>query len=581
MFPLKSFKDLKDNLKTDSSSFPVVKVALMGDTATQFLAVALKGMAIERRLALNMFEAEYNQIERQVMDPSSDLYQLDADFCIIFQSTHKLLDKFNRTKPEERKYLADERIAFVEMICQNISAKIVYYNYPEIDDAVFGNFSNKTEESFIYQTRKLNFELMKLAQRNSGFYICDLASIQNQIGRNSLFNASIYICADMVLSIDALPLISSRTLDLICAVKGNFKKCLILDLDNTLWGGVIGDDGMEGIQLGHGLGIGKAYVEFQQWIKKIKERGVIIAIDSKNTESVAKEPFEKHPEMVLRLDDIAVFIANWENKADNIRQIQSILNIGFDSMVFLDDNPFERNMVRENVSKIVVPELPNDPADYLEFLYSSNLFETVSYSAGDKDRTKQYQVEAQRALTQKKFTNEDDFLKSLDMISVVEGLTKFNTPRVAQLTQRSNQFNLRTVRYTEADIERMQSDKDYHCFNFTLEDKFGDNGLIAVVIMKTFDNETLFVDSWLMSCRVLKRGMEEFTLNTIIEYAKTAGFKKIIGEYIPTSKNAMVADHYLRLGFNPVDNMDNKFVIDVHKYKPGDCFIKKYKNGKG
>ena len=239
---------------------------------------------------------------------------------------------------------------------------------------------------------------------------------------------------------------------------------MILDLDNTTWGGIIGDDGMENIQIGS-LGIGKAFSEFQYWIKKLKNRGIIVAVCSKNTESVAKEPFEKHPDMVLRLSDISVFIANWDNKVDNIRQIQSILNIGFDSMVFLDDNPFERNIVRENIPEICVPELPEDPANYLEYLYGLNLFETVSFSNEDSARTKLYQIEAERAKVQKKFTNEDDFLKNLEMVSVIEPFNKFNTPRMAQLSQRTNQFNLRTIRYSEADIERISKSKDY-CYFF-------------------------------------------------------------------------------------------------------------------
>jgi FkbH-like protein len=235
---------------------------------------------------------------------------------------------------------------------------------------------------------------------------------------------------------------------------GKFKKCVVLDLDNTVWGGIIGDDGLENIQVGS-LGIGKAFTEFQYWVKKLKNRGVIVAVCSKNTESVAKEPFEKHPDMVLKLDDIAVFIANWENKVDNIRKIQQILNIGFDSMVFLDDNPFERNMVRENIPGLLVPELPEDPAEYLEYLYTLDLFETVSYTDNDAERTRQYQIEAQRITLFEKFTNEDDFLESLNMVSVVESFSKFNIPRVAQLSQRSNQFNLRTIRYTEADLEHI------------------------------------------------------------------------------------------------------------------------------
>jgi FkbH-like protein len=268
--------------------------------------------------------------------------------------------------------------------------------------------------------------------------------------------------------------------------------------------------------------------------------------------------------MVLKLVDIAVFVANWENKADNIRHIQQILNIGFDSMVFLDDNPFERNIVRENIPAITVPELPEDPADYLEYLYSLNLFETVSYSGEDSKRTKQYQEEAQRSLVQTSFTNEDDFLKSLDMISVVEPFTKFNTPRVAQLSQRSNQFNLRTIRYSESDIERMASDPAIFPFTFTLTDKFGDNGLIAVIILKKENEVTLFIDTWFMSCRVLKRGMEDFTLNTLVNFAKGKGFRYLKGEYIPTEKNGMVKDHYKNLGFQ----LDGNFwVLDVEYHE--------------
>ena len=299
---------------------------------------------------------------------------------------------------------------------------------------------------------------------------------------------------------------------------------------------------------------------------------------------MAKEPFEKNPEMVLKLDDISVFIANWENKADNIRTIQSILNISFDSMVFLDDNPFERNMVRESVPDVTVPELPEDPGEYLEFLYTQNLFETASYSSADRDRTKQYQVEAQRVSMAKKFTNEADFLKSLEMVSKVTGFTSFNTPRVAQLSQRSNQFNLRTIRYTEDQITTIENDPNQKGFAFTLEDKFGDNGLIAVVILKKLEtsevaeilkpNEVLFVDTWFMSCRVLKRGMEDFTLNTIVKYAKTNGFKKIIGEYLPTPKNGMVAEHYTSLGFTKLEGTETaQWVLDVDAYQDRECYI--------
>ena len=571
-----SFKELKRKLKTDTNGFPTVKVSLVGDTATQFLATAIRGMGVERGYNIDLLEADYSQVERQVLDPTSELYLHNAKYTIVFQSTHKLLEKYSLLPASEWGNLAEERLAFVRTICESVQGKIIYYNYPEIGDGVFGSYENKVSSSFIYQIRKLNLGLMELAQEFQNLFICDLSEIQAKYGRDFFFDSSVYVSTEMILSIDALPIIASRTLDIICAIEGKFKKCLILDLDNTVWGGIVGDDGWENIQVGHGLGIGKAFTEFQQWIKKLKNRGIIICICSKNDEDKAKEPFEKNPEMVLKLDDIAVFVANWDNKADNIRTIQSILNIGFDSMVFLDDNPFERNMVRENVPGVTVPELPEDQGDYLEYLYSMNLFETASYSSADKDRTKQYQVEAKRVSSARAFTNEADFLKSLNMVSEVKGFDSFNTPRVAQLSQRSNQFNLRTIRYTEDEIKALSTNPDYACFSFTLEDKFGDNGLICVIILEKRDSETLFVNTWFMSCRVLKRGMENFTLNTLVNYAKENGFKRIIGEYLPTVKNGMVKEHYPNLGFDRIEGAEtDQFVLNVDTYKDKECYINK------
>lgn len=569
-----SFKELKRNLKKDSTTLPTRKVALLGDAATQFLAVAIQGMGYERNYNIDLFEAEYNQIERQILDPTSDFYDFAADYAVVFQSTHKLLEKYSTSSVADQINLADDRLDFIRMLCNSVSGRIIYYNYPEIEDTVFGSYATKVPSSFTFQVRKLNFELMKIAQEYPNFFICDIAGLQNKFGRDQMFNSHVYVSTEMVLSLDILPYVASRTLDILCAVEGKFKKCLVLDLDNTTWGGIVGDDGWENIQVGHGLGIGKAFTEFQQWVKKLKNRGIIVCVCSKNDEDKARAPFELNPEMVLKIDDIAVFVANWDNKADNIRLIQSILNIGFDSMVFLDDNPFERNMVRENVPDITVPELPEDPGEYLEYLYSLNLFETASYSNADAERTQQYQVEHQRASLLKTFTNEADFLKSLDMVSEVKNFDSFNKVRVAQLSQRSNQFNLRTVRYTEAEIEALGKDDQYASFSFDLSDKFGDNGLICVIILKKEDAETLFIDTWFMSCRVLKRGMEDFTLSRLVAYAKENGFKRIVGEYLPTAKNQMVEAHYPKLGFQKLEGTaDLQFELDLEQYQSKEFYI--------
>lgn len=569
-----TFKELKKLVKESEMFLPVLKVALLGDTATQFLATAIKGLGIERGYRIDLFEADYNQIEQQIFDPASDLNAFNAQFVVIFQSTHRLNEKYSLLSSDAWESISDQRIDFVKSVCTAVKVPVIYFNYPEIEDTVFGSYANKVSASFSYQVRKLNYELMNLAQSYQNLFICDLAGLQNKFGRDFIFNPAIYTSTEMILSLEAVPYVASRVMDIIASLQGKVKKCLILDLDNTIWGGIVGDDGLEGIQLGHGLGIGKAFTEFQMWIKKLKNRGIIICICSKNDEAKAKEPFEKHPDMILKLDDISVFMANWESKVDNIRMIQKILNIGFDSMVFLDDNPFERNVIRENITGITVPELPEDPAYYLEYLYTLNLFETASYSVADKDRTKQYQVQAERVAFSKTFANEDDYLKSLNMISKVEDFNSFNIPRVAQLSQRSNQFNLRTVRYSDADIKALSENSDSICMAFSLEDKFGDNGLIAVVIMKKEDSETLFIDTWFMSCRVLKRGMENFTLNKLVSAAKARGYKKIIGEYLPTPKNEMVKEHYSNLGFTKIDNTETaRFVLDVDKYENKPCFI--------
>lgn len=567
-------KQLKRLLKQDNTALPSVKVALLGDSATQLLATAIRGTGVLRGLNIDLFEAEYNQVERQLMDPDSELYALGAEYVVLFQSTHKLGEHHSMLDTVAQERLADERLAFVEAVCCNprlAGKKVICFNYPEIDDAVFGSYANKVVSSLTFQVRKLNYGLMTLAQRTSNLYVCDIAALQNKVGRDVMFAPNVYTSTEMVLSVDVVPEVASRVLDIICAVRGSIKKCLILDLDNTLWGGVVGDDGWEGLQLGHGLGIGKAYTEFQMWVKKLRQRGIIICVCSKNDEDKAREPFEKHPDMVLRMDDIAVFMANWETKVDNIRAIQGVLNIGFDSMVFVDDNPFERAMVRENIAGIEVPEMPEDPAEWLEYMYGLNLFETASYSGADAERTRQYQAEARRVTLAKTFDSETDFLRSLEMKATVSGFTPYNTPRVAQLSQRSNQFNLRTVRYTEADVAELAADDKAVDLCFSLEDRFGDNGLVAVVVMKPMDAESLFVETWLMSCRVLKRGMEDFTLNTMVAIAKERGYKRIVGEYLPTVKNGMVADHYQRMGFTATT--DSRWVLETDSYRRHKCCI--------
>ena len=545
-----SFAQLKKNLKKDITGLTPVKIALLADSASQFINIAIKGYGAEMGLNLEMYEAGYNQIEQQVYNPASELYTFEPACVVIIQSTEHLLHSF---------YNQDNRVDFADCVIaktgdlyikltQHLKAQIIINTYVEINDQIFGSYAAKTQTSFLYQLRKINLGLMGLAGANTSLHIADLASISAVKGYENTFDTKMYINADMVFGIDFLPYIGHNICQIIASSLGKSKKCLILDLDNTLWGGIIGDDGPENILIGS-PGIGKAFTQLQLWCRELKNRGILLAICSKNTLEIAQEPFISHPDMVLKLEDISIFVANWENKADNIRHIQQALNIGMDSMVFLDDNPFEREMVKSAIPELTVPSLPEDPADFMLYLRSLNLFETVTFTEDDKARTGQYRQQAQRTRQQNSFADEADYLASLRMRSQVSRINKFTSPRVAQLTLRSNQFNLRTVRYTEADIAGISSSNDYYTFTFTLEDKFGDNGLTAIVILKKIDKRSLFVDTWIMSCRILKRGMEAFILNCIVQTARTHGFDKIIGEYLPTQKNGIVKDHYQNLGF--------------------------------
>jgi FkbH-like protein len=568
-----SFQTLKKNLKKNPTGLKTVELAILADTSSQLYVQALKGYAIAEGLSFEVFESDYNQIDMQVFDMGSELYSLNPEYIILFLSSQKLKKKFYLLSQTERREFADKQLAYFEKlvstISQNFSSKIIFFNFSESDDAIFGNYANKLESSFIYQLRKINFELMNLAQKNKNLFINDLCYLTNRYGQKYILAEKIYINTDIIFSLDFLPIIAKNTVSIIQSLQGKINKCLILDLDNTVWGGIIGDDGIENIQIGD-LGIGKAFTELQSWVKQLKERGIIICICSKNTESIAKEPFEKHPDMLIRLEDISIFIANWETKVDNIRYIQSVLNIGFDSMVFIDDNPFERNIIRENIPDITVPELPEDPSEYVSFLAELNLFETSSFTEEDAQRTRLYQEEAKRSIIEKSFANESGFLKSLEMISEIKPFNNFNIPRISQLSQRSNQFNLRTVRFTEEEIAKISESNNYITLSFNLKDKYGDYGLVAVIILEKQTNETLFINTWFMSCRVLKRGMENFTLNTIVRIAKENQFKYLAGEYIPTPKNSIVKDHYKELGFT-----QNSYFwkLDIENYLMKECFI--------
>jgi FkbH-like protein len=362
---------------------------------------------------------------------------------------------------------------------------------------------------------------------------------------------------------------------MVMASQGQVIKCVVVDLDNTLWGGVIGDDGLDSIQIS-AHGEGEAFYRMQLYLRALKQRGIVLAVCSKNEMANALLPFEKHPEMVLRREDFAAFVANWNDKAINIRQIKETLNIGFDSMVFLDDNPFERNLVRELVPGVVVPELPEDPADYVRAISGLNLFETTSFSAEDAKRTEMYQAETSRREEQAGFASVDEFLQSLDMKITVGRFDPFHLPRISQLMQRSNQFNLTTRRLSEIECKALMESPSWLPMYAKLADRLTNHGLISIVTAEATP-EGLAIRDWLMSCRILGRGVESFLMNRVVEHARKLGLAQVTAEYIPTAKNGMVKDFFQQFGFKKVAEEANggaQWRLPTKDYEPRPTFMK-------
>lgn len=568
------FSQLMKNCRKNAEGFKSYKFAILGDFATQHLAMAVRGYAYEAGYTFDMYDADYNQIYAQILDSNSELFSFSPSTVLMAMCTEKLYEKFCATPVEERHAFADGIASEIQMLwsaLQNkLPAHIIQTLFLETDDKTFGNYGLKVESSFHYQVKKLNYLLISGCVAHKNITLLDVNTIAYELGKERFYEAKMYYIAKIPFSQEALSHIAKNVVSIVSAADGKIKKCVVLDLDNTLWGGVIGDDGIDGIQIGE-LGLGHAFSDFQCWLKELKNRGIILAVCSKNNEDTAKEPFEKHPEMVLHLEDISIFVANWSDKATNIRYIQKTLNIGMDSMVFLDDNAFERNLVREMIPEITVPELPEDPAQYVNYLKQCNLFETATYSSEDRNRTKQYQAETNRIELEKQFESFDDYLIGLDMIATAQPFDAYHFPRIAQLSQRSNQFNLRTIRYTEEQVKQLAESKDHITLYFTLKDKFGDYGLISVVVLDKLDDEKLFISQWFMSCRVLKRGMEEFIINKVIATAKANGYGQVIGEYLPTAKNKMVETIYEKMGFT--HSKDGVYVATVDQFTPNKTYI--------
>ncbi|MBF0478528.1 MAG: HAD family hydrolase [Candidatus Omnitrophica bacterium] len=514
-----------------------IKIAVLSSSTTSHLIPVFDFWLAKNGLNAEIWESEYDTLEQTVIDPESGLYLFKPDIVVIL---------INYRDVEQG---MEDRVAHYQglgdLLQERLKCFVIQSNVDVPLTRIMGNYETVFPGSKQNVLRNFNARLVEAVK--PGTTVFDLEYVAGMFGKKLWFDNRYWYHSKHAFNLEATGLVAFYLSRVIAGVKGLSKKCLVLDLDNTLWGGVIGDDGINGIILANGSA-GEAFVDFQKYLLGLKERGIILAVCSKNEEENAQEPFIKHPEMILKLSDIAVFMANWNNKADNIKKIADMLNIGLDSIVFIDDNPAERDLVKEYLPLVTVVDLPEDPVDFIRALDEQALFETVAVLDEDLVRNDYYRDNVKRQDLQKQFTDISQYLKHLDMEAQVGSFDDINLPRIAQLINKSNQFHLTTTRYTESQISVMIADKKYETLYFRLKDRFGDNGLIAAVILRDQGEGGLFIDTWVMSCRVLSRGMEEFIFNSIIKLAKSKKFVILQGQYIPTKKNGLVADLYSKMG---------------------------------
>ena len=542
--------------ETSASGLRPLRIALLSSHTVDHLAPAIRVAGLQRRLALSVHVAPYGMYRQALLMDDPELASFapqlivlaldarDAPLQLPLEASQQDVDSAVAERVDELRLLwrrARERYA----------AQVVQQTIVPADPPIFGSFEALVPASPYALVDRLNAAI-RAAAREDGVLLMDLAweAARGSYG-DGLAEPVRWHQAKQLVSPNLAPLYGDQLARIAAASVGLSRKCLVLDLDNTLWGGVVGDDGIDGIHLGQGSPSGEAFLAFQRYAAQLARRGIILAVCSKNDLSVAEAAFN-HPEMALKRSDIAAFIANWEDKAGNLRRIASMLDIGLDSLVFVDDNPAERDIVRRELPEVAVPELPDDVADYPARVAAAGYFEAVSFTSDDATRGRNYALNAERKAAMSQATDMEGYLRGLEMVLTATPIGAAELARSTQLINKTNQFNLTTRRYSEAEVERIASDPAAVALAIRLADKFGDNGLISVVLARpdaSVASDELLIDSWLMSCRVLGRQVEDAVLDVLAAAATAAGYRALIGEYRPTERNGMVAEHFPRLGF--------------------------------
>jgi FkbH-like protein len=528
-----------------------LKLAILGGYSLYPLSELLEHLCEIHGTPAELWLGDYDNYTSEIMDGASELYSFAPQVVFLLPSASRCKYSGQLTDPRaaqqaEAAQTAHAVLDLASHVHAQSGAEVLLTNFMLPARHDLGAYRSRTLGSDWTFRKWVNLEIGLGAP--SGIRICDLEFLASRIGGIHAHDSRGWFESKQPGSPALMFELAREAAQLIAATKRAPKKVLVLDLDNTLWGGVVADDGLEGIELGDTTPRGEAFKAFQRYILSLKERGVLLAVCSKNDFVKAAEPFEKHPEMVLRMADIVNFKANWEPKSENIRRMAPELNLGLDSFVFVDDNPAEIDIVRQFAPEVKTILLGPDPSEYVHQLQDSRLFEPHSITAEDVERTRQYQAEAGRKALESSVTDMDSYLESLAMEGTLSEFTAVDAPRLSQLINKSNQFNLTTRRRTEAEVLAVMSDPGFFGYSMRLKDRFGDHGLISIVIGQRAEN-TMKIDTWLMSCRVLKRQVEEEVLNELARLAKLRGCSRLGGVYLPTAKNEMVRDFYLRMGF--------------------------------
>lgn len=564
---------IKNELLASGKSFTEKKIAVLGGSTTNEIVDQLELFLLGYGIKPTFYQSEYAQYWQDAVFGNEELNEFKPDIVFIHTNWRNITEfpsvRDDKEAVEQKLNGEFKRFSLMwEKIKERYSCPIIQNNFDRPNYRLLGNSDISDYRGRTNFISRMNQLLYIYAQENKGFYINDIDYLASCYGLEEWSNPLYWNMYKYSLCLDAVPTLAKSVADIVKSIYGKNKKALVLDLDNTLWGGVVGDYGVEGIQVGPEVPIGQIYGEFQSYVKELKSIGVLLAVNSKNDEENAIAGLN-HPSGVLRPDDFVCIKANWENKDRNILKIASELNLGVDSFVFADDNPVEREIMKQAGLGVAVPTM-DKVENYIRTIDRGGYFEVTSLSEDDLSRAKMYKANQERTKLEESLGSYEDFLKSLEMKATIRNFEPIYIQRIAQLTNKSNQFNLTTLRCSESDINRMASSSDYICLYGKLEDKFGDNGVVSVIAGEIKEN-VLHMRLWLMSCRVLKRGMEDAMLDTLVNDAKKQGIDSIIGYYYPTAKNGMVKEFYERMGFEKIsedEGGNTTWKLEIASYEP-------------